>query len=121
MFFNNWRPFSRKKKKRPVINDYATLDKVYTQVNQLTIGMYIVELDRPWLDTPFLFQGFELKTEEEIRAVREICEYVYIDTTKRKKAQNAVAEQTQVYSHSVLGYGLPPAKLSTFEKEILKT
>jgi HD-GYP domain-containing protein (c-di-GMP phosphodiesterase class II) len=83
--------------------------------------MYIVELDRPWLDTPFLFQGFELQTEEEIQAVRDICDYVYIDTTKRKKASNAVAEQTRINIHSVLDYGSPPAKLSTFEKEILHT
>ena len=121
MFFKNWWPFSRKKKKRSVINDDFSLDRVYTKVNQLAIGMYIVELDRPWLDTSFLFQGFELKTEEEIRAVRDICDYVYIDTSKRKKARNAVAEQTQVNIHSVLDYGSPPAKLSTFEKEILHT
>ena len=122
MFFKSWWFFSRKKiKKSPRINDYPSLEKVYTQVNQLTIGMYIVELDRPWLDTPFLFQGFELKTEEEIQAVREICNYVYIDTTKRKKARNTDVGQTQVNIYSVLGYGSPPAKLSSFEKEIVQT
>jgi HD-GYP domain-containing protein (c-di-GMP phosphodiesterase class II) len=121
MFFKNWWPFNRKKKKRPATNDYSSLDKVYIRSSQLTIGMYIVELDRPWLDTPFLFQGFELKTEEEIQAVRNICAYVYIDTSKRKKARNAVANQTQINIHSVLGYGSPPAKLSTFEKEIVQT
>lgn len=122
MFFKNLWPFSRKKiKKSPIINDYPSLEKVYTQVNQLAIGMYITELDRPWLDTSFLFEGFELKTEEEIRAVRDICNYVYIDTTKRRKAGNAVAEQRQINVHSVLDYGSPPAKLSTFEKEISQT
>jgi len=121
MLFKNWWPFRRKKKKRQAIDDHLSLDKVYTQVNQLEIGMYIVELDRPWLDTPFLFQGFELKTEEEIRAVRDICNYVYIDTTKRKKARNAVAEQTQVNIQGVFDYGSPPAKISTFEKEVLQT
>jgi HD-GYP domain-containing protein (c-di-GMP phosphodiesterase class II) len=120
MAFKNWWPF-RRKKKRPAIKDSFALDKVYTQVNQLAIGMYIVELDRPWLETPFLFQGFELKTEEEISAVRDICDYVYIDTTKRKKPNNIVAEQAQVNIHSVLGYGSPPAKLSTFEKQVLQT
>jgi HD-GYP domain-containing protein (c-di-GMP phosphodiesterase class II) len=121
MFFKNWWPFRRKKKKRQAINDHFPLDKVYTQVNQLKIGMYIVELDRPWLDTPFLFQGFELKTEEDIRVVRNICDYVYIDVSKRKNPRNAVAEQTQVNIQGVLDYGSPPAKLSTFEKEILQT
>jgi HD-GYP domain-containing protein (c-di-GMP phosphodiesterase class II) len=45
---------------------------------------------------------------------------VYIDTTK-KIARNEVAEQKQDNIHSILGYSSPPAKLSTFEKEILQT
>ena len=31
-------------------------EKVLT--DELCIGMYVVELDRPWTETPFLFQGF---------------------------------------------------------------
>ena len=111
MFFKSWWPFNRKKKKPRTIDEHFSLDKVYTQVNQLELGMYIVELDRPWLDTPFLFQGFELKTEEEIRSVRDICDYVYIDTTKRKKARNAVAEQTPVKIEGVLDYGSAACKI----------
>jgi len=127
MFFKNWWTFGRKKKKNRAMNDHDSindgysLEKVYTQVNQLEIGMYIVELDRPWLETPFLFQGFELRTEEDVQAVRDICDYVYIDTTKRKKPRNTKDEPSQVNIHSVLGYGTPPPKLSTFEKQILKT
>ena len=97
MFFKNWWPFSRKtKKSQKKIDEHCPLDRVYTQVNQLTIGMYIVELDRPWLETPFLFQGFELKTEEDIRAVRDHCDYVYIDTTKRKNARKEDFGQARV-------------------------
>jgi HD-GYP domain-containing protein (c-di-GMP phosphodiesterase class II) len=121
MVDNSWWPFSRKKEKRPVITETSSLEKVYTDVNQLAIGMYIVELDRPWLDTPFLFQGFELKTEEDIRAVRDICNYVYVDTTKRKIVRNADTEQTRTNIHCILDYGTPPPKLSTFEKEIVQT
>jgi len=28
-------------------------------IQDLTVGMYVSELDRPWLETPFLFQGFD--------------------------------------------------------------
>lgn len=41
--------------------------------------MYVSELDRPWVDTPFLFQGFMVQGEEEISALREHCEFVYVD------------------------------------------
>jgi len=76
--------------------------------------MYITELDRPWLETPFLFQGFELKTEEEIQAVRDICEYVYVDMTKRKKRINSIVSRTQTNIHSILNYGSPPKKIKCF-------
>ncbi len=42
--------------------------------------MYVVELDRPWLETPFLIQGFVLKQIEDLDIIRDICSYVYVDT-----------------------------------------
>ncbi len=39
----------------------SSLEHTQISVNDLNIGMYVTELDRPWLDTPFMFQGFELK------------------------------------------------------------
>ena len=48
-------------------------------VHQLSIGMYVSELDRPWLETPFLFQGFEIRSQEDIEQLRHHCKFVYID------------------------------------------
>lgn len=53
--------------------------KIRVDVGDLTIGMYVTELDRPWLESPFLFQGFPLNNESDIDDVRKVCEYVYID------------------------------------------
>ena len=119
MFLINVWPFRHKKKQKHLQNNaVSSLEKVYTKVGQLALGMYITELDRPWLETPFLFQGFELKTEEELKAVRDMCDYVYIDMTKRKKRINSIVSRTQTDIHSILNYGSPPKKLSVFEKEI---
>ena len=41
--------------------------------------MYVVELDRAWLDTPFDFQGFPLTSEDQIDALKAYCESVYVD------------------------------------------
>jgi len=49
-------------------------------VSQLKVHMYIEELDRPWLETPFLFQGFPINTRDDIELVRRLCSHVYIDT-----------------------------------------
>ena len=46
---------------------------------RLQTGMFVAELDRPWLDTPFLFQGFLIETEEEITELRSCCQYVLVD------------------------------------------
>jgi HD-GYP domain-containing protein (c-di-GMP phosphodiesterase class II) len=51
-------------------------------VIDLRPGMYISELDRPWLETPFLFQGFELQTSQEMELIKQHCKYVYIDVEK---------------------------------------
>ena len=53
------------------------------RVSELELGMYVCELDRPWSQTPFLFQGFPLLTLADVEAVRQICAFVYIDETRR--------------------------------------
>lgn len=47
-------------------------------VGDLEIGMYVAELDRPWLETPFLFQGFYIRDDDEIAELREYCRQVYV-------------------------------------------
>lgn len=54
-------------------------------VGDLRIGMYIVEIDRPWLDSPFLFQGFVVESQQDIDWVQRTCEYVYIDVEKAEQ------------------------------------
>lgn len=49
-------------------------------VLDLQLGMYVAELDRPWLETPFLFQGFALTSHDTIGKLRELCKYVWIET-----------------------------------------
>lgn len=60
------------------------LHKLMVPVNQIKIGMFVSELDRPWLDSPFLLQGFEITSMEDIRSLQECCEYVYVDVKKSR-------------------------------------
>ena len=48
-------------------------------VADLQFGMYIAELDRPWTETPFAFQGFFLQSERQLQALREFCRQVFVD------------------------------------------
>jgi len=57
-------------------------------VTGLRVGMYVSELDRPWLETPFLFQGFFIRSKNEIDELHEHCEFVYIDLEQSLLAAN---------------------------------
>jgi len=46
----------------------------------LKVGMYVSKLDRPWLQTPFLIQGFFIKDEDQICTLVKYCNFVHIDT-----------------------------------------
>lgn len=48
-------------------------------VSALQADLFISELDRPWLDTPFLIEGFLLETPEQLQQLKEYCQYVTVD------------------------------------------
>jgi HD-GYP domain-containing protein (c-di-GMP phosphodiesterase class II) len=48
-------------------------------VQELQFGMYVAELDRPWTDTPFMFQGFVLATPQQLEALKKYCREVVVD------------------------------------------
>ncbi len=50
-------------------------------VQDLRHGMYVSELvGRHWRDTKFLFQGFEIQSDDQIEEIGRYCQHVYIDT-----------------------------------------
>ena len=65
-------------------------------VGDLQFGMYIAELDRPWTDTPFMFQGFYLQTERQLEALRKYCRQVFVDAARSDPSALARARQAAV-------------------------
>ena len=51
-------------------------------VDELQFGVYIAELDRPWTETPFLFQGFILDNDKQLELLKKHCKKVFIDLEK---------------------------------------
>ncbi|MCB1886836.1 MAG: HD-GYP domain-containing protein [Rhodocyclaceae bacterium] len=49
--------------------------------DDLEIGMFVADLDRPWIDSPFLLQGFLIEDEETLDRLRGLCRYVSVDRT----------------------------------------
>lgn len=48
-------------------------------VDLLGHGLYVTALDRPWTETPFLFQGFRIASDDELETLRSYCRRVVID------------------------------------------
>lgn len=80
-------------------------------VADLQFGMYIKELDRPWIETPFAFQGFCLRTEQQLQALRKFCKHVIVDAARSEVSRSAPAPSTPSASsapafaiHGTAGY-----------------
>jgi len=48
-------------------------------IGDLKVGMYVCDLDRPWLETPYPLQGFYINNQSDIEDLVGYCKYVYID------------------------------------------
>lgn len=87
-------------------------------IQDLTAGMYVSELDRPWLETPFLFQGFEIKSNSDIEELGKYCKFVFIDADQsRPGSLSLVRSQTAV---STSKEEPDPTRDKKIEFEILK-
>ena len=85
---------------------------VQVNVKELKIGMYVSKLDRPWLESSFLFQGFELKKAADITEVQRQCEFVYIDIEKQSKSI-----KLDVKRGNWADKGKAPKRTSSFKEE----
>jgi len=56
-------------------------------VEDLSFGMYVAKLDRPWTETPFVFQGFVLKSEKQLDVLKKLCKLVYVDPEKEERPE----------------------------------
>ena len=65
-----------------------------TFTTDLKVGMFVADLDRPWVDTPFLLQGFLVEDEEQIATLRTHCEYVMVDRARSIGDQYEAAPPT---------------------------
>lgn len=50
----------------------------------LRVGMFVCRLDRPWLGTPFLMQGFLIDDRTTLHQVRDLCTHVYVDPKRSR-------------------------------------
>lgn len=85
--------------------------RIAVDAGSVTIGMYVSMLDRPWLETPFIFQGFEVKAQDEIDMLQRHCNWVYVDIERSSlpQAQFRHLIQAQRTRRQTSGHGAQKA------------
>jgi len=58
---------------------FKHLQSIKVFSDNLEIGMYISALDKPWEQSSFLMQGFNLQDQMDIDAVKNECKHVFVD------------------------------------------
>jgi putative nucleotidyltransferase with HDIG domain len=100
--------------------------RIKIDVNDLKLGMYVAELVRPWLESPFLFQGFTIDDDETLQQLRDTCKFVFVDDLKsdakvdfrevRTAAPRAAAAATITYEARA-----PVVTPETFKRDVKRT
>ena len=74
-------PRTRSRASRPQRERTQQTRKLHQRIDvkDLRVGMFVVELDKPWEESGFMFQGLELKSPSDVLAVQKECEYVFVD------------------------------------------
>lgn len=80
--------------------------------DELDIGMQVLELDRPWVESPFTVHGFKIKSPHELRALRECCKYVYIVAKPKADATGAKLQPRRKYKDKLTVQQAMPMAIS---------
>ncbi len=95
--------------------------RIKVDSQELQVGMFVAELDRPWLETHFLFQGFTIRSEAELDDVRSSCAYAYVDLEKSNLADAELRRKLMARADAASpagGKGDQKPYLKSFEEEI---
>lgn len=83
-------------------------------------GMYVSELDRPWIESPFIFQGFLITSDQELAQLGHTCKYVYVDVQKSKvEVPQRIVMAAPIKRKQYEKKETPPVQV-TFEKEFTR-
>ncbi|MAC33153.1 MAG: diguanylate cyclase [Haliea sp.] len=82
----------------------------------LELGMYVSGLDRPWLETPFLLQGFRVASEDDLKTLQRYCQYVYVDIEKSRQQEHVLQRKQRIQRPRLSRQALfPTRKLTSYQ------
>ncbi|MEE4184605.1 MAG: HD-GYP domain-containing protein [Gammaproteobacteria bacterium] len=84
--------------------------RIKVDTADLDFGMYVAQLDRSWLETPFLFQGFVVRETSEIDQLRHYCRHVYVDVVRSSLSADEIEARIKSLGDPALLKKQPQAK-----------
>ena len=79
--------------------DHSPAETVRIPAQALKKGMYVSGIDRPWEETPFLFQGFIIENDGDLRTLQEYCDHVTVDIRQSKHLREG--DRTRHHEESI--------------------
>lgn len=101
MFFNKLfksndkaTPPRRKRGEKPDRDRTQRTRKQHQKIDvaDLRVGMFVVELDKPWEESSFMFQGLEIHSSADIADVQRECKHVWVDYDEFSLKKNETPE-----------------------------
>lgn len=86
--------------------------RVKIDTMNLEKGMFVALLDRPWLETPFLFQGFEIRDDNDLGLLRKFCKHVYVDAERSSLAESKILEARKLAGQAVDPFARKPLRIN---------
>lgn len=77
------------------------LETIKIATAKLEVGMFVSALDRPWLGTPFMIQGFKIESRAQIGRLQEYCQHVFVDTRQSRQTQEKVKREA-AFAHKLV-------------------
>jgi len=81
-------------------------------VADLRVGMFVVELDKPWEESGFMFQGLDIKSAADIQQVQAECSFVWVDYDEFSLKKH----KTEEPKHTAPGVGSNDTGISVEEE-----
>lgn len=85
--------------------------KVTVLTLDLQAGMFVSDLDRPWLETPFLMQGLLIESDKQIAVLQQYCQSVTVD--RSRSLGDAYAQRDNGKDAPLLGNSPPAFRQAT--------
>ncbi len=67
-------------------------------INNLAVGMYVSALDRPWIETDYLMEGFYIENINDLEKLQKLCGFVYIDVELTRQRIKVTAAEPSLFT-----------------------